>query len=480
MSQYRLLALQELQNSRPLTGCLPSVENSMSGEWLPAMIFTAKTMAAVAECVPVPCIQGVFNAVVTFLESVDRIQRNRQDLKDLCASTLEIATLLHNELTAHGERRYIQHTALLEDFVSFLAFLQDRLEILSRKKRGFRSRLKIFNASRIAEEISRYRMRANDFRGNFLLLTALNTSVNVMAIQETLTGLHSVPDKTQFRHIALGDINLLHEVIRGEANKIKIYAAQVFGEPSTMTVALYEDCADKWQHDLDAYSSCRHPNVWQLFGISTTPILRALIFYDEPIPLPIYRKFHRPQSDFVWTCVETMLFKQFKECAQYHRESTSRGCYTIDATICVKRKPISICLTMVDSDSKWDFDRREFTLSLWHSPLFRHRAAPASDEGIARMLTYEAPLKQMFEHLSWDQFLSLPTPAWLPTLSLRQPMDLYLGSVIRHGGPSNQRNSIAYIPSYSSILLKNWTFGPPSRSSRGHRWKPEQDSHRQQ
>ncbi|KAF8187230.1 hypothetical protein K438DRAFT_1972865 [Mycena galopus ATCC 62051] len=40
-------------------------------------------------------------------------------------------------------------------------------------------------------------------------------------------------------------------------------------------------------------------NQEKLFGISTTSAFKALIFHDEIIPLTIYRKFYRPQSDLV-------------------------------------------------------------------------------------------------------------------------------------------------------------------------------------
>ncbi|KAJ7765634.1 hypothetical protein B0H16DRAFT_1883083 [Mycena metata] len=86
-----------------------------------------------------------------------------------------------------------------------------------------------------------------------------------------------------------------------------------------MTVAKYEDEAERWQKDLEQYSNMRHPNVWQLFGISTTPAMKALIFHEEIIPLSIYREFYRPQSDLIWACTEAMLFK---DCSQYHLWST--------------------------------------------------------------------------------------------------------------------------------------------------------------
>ena len=70
----------------------------------------------------------------------------------------------------------------------------------------------------------------------------------------------------------------------------------------------------------------RHPHVSQLFGISSTPGIHALIYYDgklsrrwdlgirtihgtELVPLRLYRKIHRPSSDLVWSCIEAMLVR---------------------------------------------------------------------------------------------------------------------------------------------------------------------------
>ncbi|KAJ6494313.1 hypothetical protein C8R45DRAFT_176100 [Mycena sanguinolenta] len=208
-------------------------------------------------------------------------------------------------MKAHGEIAAFRFTALLESFISFLQFLQRGLEKLLQRRPGFRGRFhEIFWASRIGEEILRYRIRMNELRSNFMLMTTLNTNLNVTRIQNTV----STAYETGFRNVALGDINLLYEMEMGnKVRKLKIFVARISGEPSTMTVAKYEDGTDTWEQDFNLYSNLRHPNVWQLFGITRAPALRALIFYGELIPLAVYRQFHRPQSDLLWACTETML-----------------------------------------------------------------------------------------------------------------------------------------------------------------------------
>ncbi|KAF7341589.1 hypothetical protein MSAN_02056000 [Mycena sanguinolenta] len=195
----------------------------------------------------------------------------------------------------------------------------------------------------------------------------------------------------------------------------------------------------------------------------------------ELIPLPVYRQFHRPQSDFLWACVETMLFEQFKECSQYHCWSISGDNDGVDAsaTICVKREPLGICLTMPDSDLEYAVDARENDLSCWHDSFFSHQAAPKNIPNISNIITSNAPLKKWAEHLHWSQFFALLTPAWFPGLFLwTRKTRLFLGSVV---APKTSL-PLAYIPIHAAaILLKEWTIGRPPKSSPGHVYAPEND-----
>ncbi|KAF7341587.1 hypothetical protein MSAN_02055800 [Mycena sanguinolenta] len=453
---------------------LQIVGTGRTDDWLPNMIFAANAMAAAAEFVPIPCVRAAFSAVVAFLETVNKVKRNREDLKDLCASTLEIIEILQEEMRAHGEVGVIRLNALLENFISFLQFLRTSLETLLQRRPGFRGRFhEIFGASRIGEEILRYRMRINELRSNFLLMATINTNLNVIRIQNSVSPSHGLPRETGFRNVALGDINLLYETEMGnKVRKLKIFVARISGETSTMTVAKYEDNADL-ENDLNMYSNLRHPNVWQLFGISIAPALRALIFHGELIPLPVYRQFHRPQSDLSWACIETMLFGQFKECSRYHRWSNGDNGEGVDATICVKRDPIGICLTMLDSYSVDGVPPRERTLSRWHAAYFSHRSAPTNTQTISNIITSNTPLKEWAERLTWNQFFALLTPVWFPDfLPWTGETQLFLGNVIAPVSSS----PVAYIPIDSTVLLKGWTVGWPFESSLGHICTPGNDS----
>ncbi|KAJ7841254.1 hypothetical protein B0H13DRAFT_2365813 [Mycena leptocephala] len=291
-------------------------------DWLAHMILAVKTVAAGAEFIPLPYIRAAFGTVVIFLETVDKMKKNRDDLRELCEGTVEIVILLRDELAAHGPVIGARFMGLCENFMSFLRLVQTGLENLMRNRAGLRGRFKEFlRATTVADQIDRYRIRVNELRSNFILAATIQTNLNVASIQRSASATQEIgPIAHQFSRVALGDINLLYETaMSSKAHKIKFFTARISGEPSLMTVAKYEDDNEA---DLEQHSRWRHPHVLQLFGISSMPGIHALIYYDELVPLWIYRKNHRPSSDLVWSCIEGMLFKQFKECSNYHYWST--------------------------------------------------------------------------------------------------------------------------------------------------------------
>ncbi|KAJ6476491.1 hypothetical protein C8R47DRAFT_1075709 [Mycena vitilis] len=99
---------------------------------------------------------------------------------------------------------------------------------------------------------------------------------------------------SDFRKIPLGDVDL-HEEIRlnggtctldRHRNSRRLYAARIHGSVSDRTVAVYQggNAEEIWERDVSRYSSFRHPNVAQLFGVVSTPDLHAAVLNDELIP----------------------------------------------------------------------------------------------------------------------------------------------------------------------------------------------------
>ncbi|KAJ6564842.1 hypothetical protein B0H19DRAFT_1259247 [Mycena capillaripes] len=64
-----------------------------NSDWFAPSILTARTVTAVAECLPFPYVKSVFGIVVFLLETIEKVKKNRDDLKDLCENITEIAVI---------------------------------------------------------------------------------------------------------------------------------------------------------------------------------------------------------------------------------------------------------------------------------------------------------------------------------------------------------------------------------------------------
>ncbi|KAJ7107502.1 hypothetical protein C8R44DRAFT_858004 [Mycena epipterygia] len=463
-----------------------------SKDWLANMIFAVKTMAAGADFLPLPYIRAAFSTVALFLETVDKITKNRDNLKDLCASMVEILVIVREQISAHGDAAAVRFMGLCESFVVFLQFLQDELEMLRNSRKGIRGRLKeIIRVTSMADQLERYRLRLNEMRSNFVLLATIDTNLNVTGIQQSIALIRnneSIPGtasgQIRFRHIALGDINLLYETsMQNKIYKIKIFTARISGETSVMTVAKYDNEAEKWERDLALYSDTRHPSFWQLFGVCHSPV-KALIFYDELMPLAVYRQFHRPSSDLVWACVEGMLFKQFKvgtlvgfgrgnvalkpfwrqDSGKYHMWQND---FSVVSTICVRKEPIQLCLTMPDDEWSYSVDPDNETLSLWYSGSYIYQPAESTGTVVPIVSTCQYPYlhQTLIQHLGFRKFYETLIAPW--SIPATVPENYHLGSIIvgvdQKKYPGHQFRIFGHIPHCSEVQMTEWSLGPVSK-----------------
>ncbi|KAJ7089923.1 hypothetical protein C8R44DRAFT_861348 [Mycena epipterygia] len=432
------------------------VAGPTSKDWLPNMIFAVKTMAAGTDFLPLPYVRAAFSTVAIFLETVDKITKNRDNLKDLCASMVEILVILRDEISVHGDAAAGRFMGLCENFVVFLQFLQDELETLQKSRKGIRGRFKeIIRVTSVADQLERYRIRLNEMRSNFVLLATIDTNLNVAEIQQSMALIQStraIPStaRDQFRHVALGEINLLYETsMRNKIHKIKIFKARISGETSPMTVAQYDDETEKWERDLALYSHTRHPNFWQLFGVCHSPGVQALIFYDELMPLAVYRQFHRPSSDLVWACVEGMLFKQFKM-----------------STICVRKEPIQLCLTLPDDEWSYSADPYSESLSMWYSGHYKFQPAESTVQPIVSTCQYSRFQETLVRHLGFETFYETLIAPWYSPVPISEYY--HLGSIIvdlnSKAYTGDQFRIFGHVPHSANVQIKEWSLGPQSKS----------------
>ncbi|KAJ7448968.1 hypothetical protein FB451DRAFT_1567112 [Mycena latifolia] len=448
-------------------------------DWLCSMTFAVRTMAAGAELVPLPYIRVAFDAVVLFLETADKVKKNREDLKDLCASMVEIVVLLRDEISVNGNTGAIRFKNLCEDFIGCMKFLQLGLEKLQKSHQGIRGRFKeVVGATSVEDQIRRYRTRLDELRSNFTLIATINTNINVTDIQRSFAAIQSPHSRAQFRQVALGDINLLYETpMTNRVHQIKMFTARISGEGSTMTIAKYEDEKEKWKQDLALYSSV---SVWQLFGVSQAPGWQALIFYDELMPLAVYRQFYRPSSDLVWACIEGMLFKQFKDSKQYCQWKLNNFTGAGSSTICVRREPIQLSLSLACEEWSYAVDRIHEKLSKWYSMTYKFQ--PSESAIVPIVTTFISPdtdlREALIRQLGFRGLYKTLTAPWRSSGDIPFALQgqYHLGTVVADPGPAGSPfRPLGFMPhACSNVQVSHWSMGGQSKLDATDEYNAEQ------
>ncbi|KAJ7913230.1 hypothetical protein B0H13DRAFT_2005344 [Mycena leptocephala] len=141
------------------------------------------------------------------------------------------------------------------------------------------------------------------------------------------------PLSQSFHSIRLGDLNLLlemgkeelveyHDVRRFKTNALirrervvvgvrRIYEASVFGTPGTLTAVIYEGTDfEKWKSEAEKHEAFRHPSLVQLYAVTMSRSMNALIYTERLIPLSEVRELHE-RSPLASTYVEYGIVSQF-------------------------------------------------------------------------------------------------------------------------------------------------------------------------
>ncbi|KAJ7867865.1 hypothetical protein B0H13DRAFT_2351746 [Mycena leptocephala] len=93
----------------------PLKSSTSHSDWLVVSIHTARILKESAELVPVPYVKGVIGTVIILLETVEKVKRNRDDLKELCDSTMVIVAILKDQLSSHPNTPAVTLKELCEE-----------------------------------------------------------------------------------------------------------------------------------------------------------------------------------------------------------------------------------------------------------------------------------------------------------------------------------------------------------------------------
>ncbi|KAJ7437947.1 hypothetical protein FB451DRAFT_1304746 [Mycena latifolia] len=145
----------------------PSVSNS---DWLATSLVTAKAVTAGAECLPFPYVKGVFGTMVIILETIEKVKKNREDLKELCSHVMEIIKTIQDQLSSHGDTAAVKFKGLCENLESVLQDILKAVKQLQKEPRGFSGRFKeVMRLNSTTNEISGHQVKIQELRLNFLV-----------------------------------------------------------------------------------------------------------------------------------------------------------------------------------------------------------------------------------------------------------------------------------------------------------------------
>ncbi|KAJ7904115.1 hypothetical protein B0H13DRAFT_1881787 [Mycena leptocephala] len=136
-------------------------------DWLAPTIVAARMITAASECLPFPYVKGAFGMVVILLETVEKVKKNRDDLKELCTTAMEIMCC-----EAEG---------------SVLGGCDPRGRRNAKETSRLRAHIKEFvNSSSIQDKIVEYQKNIQEICSRLKLLAAIDTNFQVHKINATL------------------------------------------------------------------------------------------------------------------------------------------------------------------------------------------------------------------------------------------------------------------------------------------------------
>ncbi|KAJ7484211.1 hypothetical protein FB451DRAFT_1083573 [Mycena latifolia] len=158
---------------------------SSNMDWLAALTFNAKAITAGVE---VPYVKGVCGTVVFLLETIEKVQKNQESMQELCRDTVDIISVLRDQMSSHGDTAALKFKAQCEELEGFLQGAIHMIQQWQEKPRGFSRRLKeIMNSNSTTNEISQFRDRIREIRLNFMLLATTDTNFQVHKVLTVIT-----------------------------------------------------------------------------------------------------------------------------------------------------------------------------------------------------------------------------------------------------------------------------------------------------
>ncbi|KAJ7714259.1 hypothetical protein B0H16DRAFT_1702108 [Mycena metata] len=203
-------------------------------DWLAPAILTARTITAAAECAPFPYIKGASGTVLILLETVVTVKKNREDLEELCNSSTEIITILHNQIKAHGNTAAVKFKGLCEELESYLEAVILAIRNLQDQSKGLRGRVKeVLKSSSLTDEIAGYQTQIQG------LMAIVETNFKVgFAVVKAVKNINNCPPPSRIFQGRQAILDKMHQFFDTDSGNQHIYVLYGLGGAGKTQIAL--------------------------------------------------------------------------------------------------------------------------------------------------------------------------------------------------------------------------------------------------
>ncbi|KAJ7624862.1 P-loop containing nucleoside triphosphate hydrolase protein [Roridomyces roridus] len=159
--------------------------------WLWTSLLAARTISAAAESFPY--LKGAISIVVVLLETVETVKKNREDLRELCGTVMEVITIVQEQQELHGKAVAVRFKALCDELEECLHGVLSAVKELQKKPEGLRGRFKeIIRGNHTADLILSYEKKIRHLRSNFLLTATMDTNLQVQKVLTVISPVEGV------------------------------------------------------------------------------------------------------------------------------------------------------------------------------------------------------------------------------------------------------------------------------------------------
>ncbi|KAJ7168441.1 hypothetical protein C8R46DRAFT_1267467 [Mycena filopes] len=229
---------------------LPSAMAKSKANWLGTAITAAETVEAAAKLAPFPYVKDVAGVIVRILKAIEQLKKNREDLKELCESSTEIASFLHDQIVQYGNTAAVKFKGLCEELKSYLEEVALAIETLQDKYKGHQGQIKgLVKSSSIREEITEYQKHIQNFCSKLELMAVTETNFKVDDIHAVIMGpnfavvqatqnVNMCPPPSRIFHGRQIILDKMHQFFTGSSGRQLIYSLHGLGGAGKTQTAL--------------------------------------------------------------------------------------------------------------------------------------------------------------------------------------------------------------------------------------------------